>query len=50
MRTELVYRADSLTAVYEGRIALRDDGVAQGGIIDTPDGDWYGFSATISFA
>ena len=43
MRTELVYRADSLTGTYEGRIALRDDGVAQGGIIDTPDGDWYGF-------
>ena len=42
MRTELVYRADNLTGTYEGRIALKDDGVAQGGLVDTPDGDWYG--------
>jgi len=41
MRTELVYRADSLTGSYEGRIALKDDGIAQGGLIDTPGGDWY---------
>lgn len=43
MRTELVYRADSLTGAYEGRIVLQDDGVAQGGVVDTPEGDWYGF-------
>jgi beta-xylosidase len=42
MRTELVYRADSLTGSYEGRIALQDDGVAQGGLVETSDGDWYG--------
>ncbi|MDZ7261521.1 MAG: glycoside hydrolase 43 family protein, partial [candidate division KSB1 bacterium] len=41
MRTELVYRADSLTGSYEGRIALRYDGIAQGGLVDTPDGTWY---------
>ena len=41
MRTELVYRADSLTGTYEGRIALQDDGIAQGGIVDTPEGNWY---------
>jgi beta-xylosidase len=41
MRTELVYRADSLTGPYEGRIALKYDGIAQGGLIDTPSGDWY---------
>ena len=41
MRTELVYRADSLTGTYEGRIALKDDGIAQGGLIDTPEGNWY---------
>ena len=41
MRTELVYRSDTLTGPYEGRIVLQDDGVAQGGLIDTPDGDWY---------
>jgi beta-xylosidase len=42
MRTELVYRADSLTGIYEGRIVLQDDGVAQGGIVETSDGNWYG--------
>ncbi|MBN2105477.1 family 43 glycosylhydrolase [bacterium] len=41
MRTELVYRADSLTGPYEGRIALKDDGIAQGGLVETPEGDWY---------
>ncbi len=43
MRTELVYRADSLIGTYEGRVALKYNGVAQGGLIDTPDGNWYGF-------
>jgi beta-xylosidase len=42
MRTQLVYRADSLEGPWEGRIALEDDGIAQGGIVDTPDGRWYG--------
>ena len=41
MRTELVFRSDSLTGPYEGRVALQDQGVAQGGLIDTPHGDWY---------
>jgi len=41
MRTQLVFRADKLTGPYEGRVALRDAGVAQGGLIDTPRGDWY---------
>jgi beta-xylosidase len=41
MRTELVHRSDKLTGPYEGRVALRDAGVAQGGLIDTPQGDWY---------
>lgn len=41
MRTELVYRADSITGPYEGRIALRDSGIAQGGLVDTVDGEWY---------
>ena len=43
MRSQLVYRADSLTGPYEGRIVLQDGGVAQGAYIDTPDGDWYAF-------
>ena len=41
MRTELVYRADSLAGPWEGRIALADEGIAQGGLVDTPEGDWY---------
>jgi beta-xylosidase len=43
MRTQLVYRADSLFGDYTGKIVLQDEGVAQGGFIDTPDGDWYAF-------
>jgi beta-xylosidase len=41
MRTQLIFRSDSLTGPYEGRVALADQGVAQGGLIDTPEGDWY---------
>lgn len=43
MRTQLVFRSDHLTGPYEGRIALQDQGVAQGGLIDTPKGEWYAF-------
>jgi beta-xylosidase/alpha-L-arabinofuranosidase len=41
MRTQLVFRADALTGPYEGKVALKDQGVAQGGLIDTPGGNWY---------
>jgi beta-xylosidase len=41
MRTELVYRSDHIAGPYEGRVALKDDGIAQGGIVNTPEGDWY---------
>ncbi|TWT77644.1 Beta-xylosidase [Posidoniimonas polymericola] len=43
MRTQIVHRADQLTGPYEGRVVLHDQGVAQGTIVDTPDGDWYAF-------
>lgn len=43
MRTQLVFRADKVTGPYEGRVALSDAGVAQGGLIDTPKGDWYAY-------
>ena len=43
MRTVIVHRADKITGPYEGRIALQDLGVAQGGLIDTPDGNWYAY-------
>ncbi len=41
MRTALVHRADRITGPYEGRVVLRDRGIAQGGLIDTPDGRWF---------
>jgi beta-xylosidase len=43
MRTVIVHRADKITGPYEGRVALQDEGVAQGGLIDTPQGDWYAY-------
>jgi len=41
MRTQLVFRADKITGPYEGRIFLKDQGVAEGCMIDTPEENWY---------
>jgi beta-xylosidase len=43
MRTVVIHRSDKLTGPWEGRVALQDLGVAQGGLIDTPDGTWYAY-------
>jgi beta-xylosidase len=43
MRTVVIHRADKITGPYEGRVALQDLGVAQGGLIDTPNGSWYAY-------
>jgi beta-xylosidase len=43
MRTVVVHRADMITGPYEGRLALQDLGVAQGGLVDTPDGNWFAY-------
>lgn len=43
MRTVIIHRADKITGPYEGRVGLQDKGVAQGGLIDTPQGDWYAY-------
>ncbi|RNL87837.1 glycoside hydrolase [Sinomicrobium pectinilyticum] len=43
MRTVLVHRADKITGPYEGKVVLQDKGVAQGGLIDTPEGKWYAY-------
>ncbi|HWQ93536.1 MAG TPA: glycoside hydrolase 43 family protein [Clostridia bacterium] len=43
MRTVLVHRAEKITGPYEGRVGLQDQGVAQGGLIDTPQGNWYAY-------
>ncbi|MEI2279623.1 glycoside hydrolase 43 family protein [Paenibacillus polysaccharolyticus] len=46
-RTQACYRADTLDGTFVGGEVFNDDmgyfnsGVAQGGIVDTPDGDWY---------
>lgn len=47
-RVEACFVADSLDGEFRGGDILNDDmgycnqGVAQGGIVDTPDGKWYG--------
>ncbi len=41
VRTQIVHRADKITGPYEGRVILKDQGIAQGGLIDTPEGQWY---------
>lgn len=41
-RIELCYRSKDILGSYEGKTILNSDGAAQGGIIDTPDGKWYG--------
>jgi beta-xylosidase len=43
MRTQIIHRADKITGPYEGRVILHDSGVAQGSLIDTPDGKWYAY-------
>lgn len=43
MRTVIIHRADNIHGPYEGKLALQDKGVAQGGLIDTPQGDWYAY-------
>ncbi len=41
MRTQIVHRADKITGPYEGKVILHDQGIAQGCLVDTPDGKWY---------
>ena len=43
MRTVVIHRADRITGPYEGKLGLQDLGVAQGGLIDTPEGKWYSY-------
>ena len=42
-RSVIVNRADTITGPYEARIVLDDRGIAQGGLIDTPEGKWYAY-------
>ncbi len=49
MRQEACHMADSLDAPFTGGDILEEDlgfhrmGIAQGGIVDTPEGEWYAF-------
>ena len=43
MRTVIVHRAKDIRGPYEGKVILRDRGIAQGSIIDTPEGEWYAY-------
>ncbi len=43
MRMELVHRADRIDGEYEGRVMFQDRGIAQGGMVDTPDGRWFSY-------
>lgn len=40
-RVQIVHRASTIDGTYEGKLVL-SEGAAQGGIIDTQDGKWYG--------
>ncbi len=43
MRTVVIHRADNINGPWEGKVGLQDLGVAQGGLIDTPDGRWFSY-------
>jgi len=43
MRTVVVHRSDQLEGPYEGKVVLQDLGVAQGGLVDTPEGNWFAY-------
>jgi len=43
VRSVVIHRADKITGPWEGRLGLQDLGVAQGGMVDTPEGNWYAY-------
>ena len=43
MRTVVIHRADNINGPWEGKVGFQDLGVAQGGMIDTPDGKWFAY-------
>lgn len=42
-RTVLVYRSRTIDGKYEGKVAHSSKGVAQGSVIQTEDGSWWGY-------
>lgn len=43
MRTVVIHKANTINGPWEGRIGLQDLGVAQGGLIDTPESKWFSY-------
>ena len=43
MRSVVIHRSHKISGPYESRLALQDRGIAQGGLIDTPGGNWYAY-------
>ncbi len=43
MRTVVIHRSDKITGPWEGKVGFQDLGVAQGGMVDTPDGRWFAY-------
>ncbi|MCW3787448.1 glycoside hydrolase family 43 protein [Plebeiibacterium sediminum] len=41
IRSVIVSRADKITGPYESKVMLQYEQIAQGGLVDTPEGDWY---------
>ena len=42
-RTVVIHRADDINGPWEGKVGLQDRGIAQGGLIETPDGRWFSY-------
>jgi len=42
-RTEIVYRSKSIAGPWEGKVVNKDQGVAQGGLVQMTDGKWMGY-------
>ena len=40
-RSVIIHRADNIEGPWESRVALDYTHIAQGGLIDTPEGNWY---------
>lgn len=43
VRTVVCHRSRSLDGPWEGRALFHDRGIAQGGLVDTPDGRWFAY-------
>jgi beta-xylosidase len=43
MRSVVIHRADKITGPWEGKLIFQDKGVAQGGMVDTPEGNWFAY-------